>query len=92
MCFKFFFFSCTCCYKGNTNKKNLNCRTFSCLSLHCHHLNEDAVIGAQVKAIDQVNTLARDYGKGNARIALAQKKVTGELICFPELLAGLVVG
>lgn len=40
-----FFFPCTCCYKGNTNKKKkLNCTTFPCLSLHCHHLNEGAVI------------------------------------------------
>lgn len=40
----FFCFSCTCYYKGNTNKKNPNCKTFSCLSLHCHHLNEGAAV------------------------------------------------
>lgn len=48
--------------------------------------------GVQVKAIDQMNALARDYGKGNAKIASAQKKVTGELIRFPELLTGLALG
>lgn len=30
--------------------------------------------GVQVKAIDWLNTLARDYGKGNAKITSAQKK------------------
>ena len=31
-------------------------------------------LGVQVKAIDRMNTLARDYGKGNAKIASAQRK------------------
>lgn len=39
-----------------------------------------------------MNNLARDYAKGNAKITSAQKKVTGELIRFPELLPGSVVG
>lgn len=30
--------------------------------------------GVHVKAIDEMNTLARDYGKGNAKITSAQKK------------------
>lgn len=82
-----------CSYKGNSNKKVSELKNFTCFSSICQHLNGGAVVRGTSKGHRLTEHSGKRLWKRKCQNNVStEKKVTGELICFPELLAGLVVG